>query len=103
MNFTNQFFYTRKEQLPTEEGKEPQFKECIDSFNLNKVIRSVEDENTLVILMDDIHQRIESVPVYSNKGKVTGQKNQTVTYQSTIILEGEDIKRFREACGYIQK
>ena len=101
MNSTNQFFYKRTEVIPPSADGTEQVREYIDSFNLNKVIRSVEDsDGTLIVLLDDIHQRIEAVPIYSKQNRMTGTKNQTVTYQSQIILKGEDIKRFREACGY---
>ena len=47
----NQFFYTRIE------GD----KEFTDSFNVNKVIRSIAFNDELVILLDDIHERVEEV------------------------------------------
>ena len=78
------FFYTRKvdDKIYT------------DSFNLNKVIRSVQmDDNKLLILLDDIHERAEQVPDIKN-GKVIGQKRERNTFQTEINLFDEDITRF---------
>jgi hypothetical protein len=78
------FFYTRKSDDKT-------FK---DSFNLNKVIRSVQmDDNKLLILLDDLHERSEQVPDVKN-GKMVGSKRERNTYQTEINLEGDDMIRF---------
>ena len=80
----NLFFYTRKvdDKIYT------------DSFNLNKVIRSVQmDDNKVVILLDDIHERAEQVPDVKN-GKVVGQKRERNTFQTEINLFDEDATRF---------
>lgn len=98
----DQFLYTRKVKIPPKEGEtEPQYKLYTDSFNINKVIRTVEiEENQLLVLLDDFHQRKEQIPVYSNKGRQTGTKSETGTFQSEIYLtETEDIQRFRELFG----
>jgi len=79
------FFYTRK----SEDGKV-----YTDSFNLNKVIRSVQmEENKVVILLDDIHERAEQVPDVKN-GKVVGSKRERNTFQTEINLFDEDVTRF---------
>jgi hypothetical protein len=81
---SNLFFYTRKvdDKIYT------------DSFNLNKVIRSVQmDDNKVVILLDDIHERAEQVPDVKN-GKVVGQKRERNTFQTEINLFDEDATRF---------
>ena len=84
---TNQFFYTRKE------GD----KEYTDSFNVNKVIRSIEFEDELVILLDDIHERVEEIPTHNPKsGKVVGVQRKRDIFQSDIHLKGDDIARFRK-------
>ncbi len=83
---TNLFFYTRNV-----DGKI-----YTDSFNLNKVVRSmqVEDEKVILVL-DDLHERSEPVPDIDPKtGKVKGQKRERNTYQTEITLTGEDVKRF---------
>ena len=79
------FFYTRK----TEDDKV-----FTDSFNLNKVIRSIQmADNELLIILDDLHERSEQVPDVKN-GKVVGQKRERNTYQTEIRLYDEDITRF---------
>ena len=79
------FFYTRK----TDDGKV-----YTDSFNVNKVIRSVQmDDNKVLVLLDDLHERSEEVPDVKN-GKVVGQKRERHTYQTEINLLDEDATRF---------
>jgi hypothetical protein len=84
----NQFFYTRKDQ---ESGKE--FR---DSLNLNKIIRSVtQDDGTVLVLLDDIHERSRDVPDIDIKtNRVKGMKRQKDVFQSEIILSAEDGERF---------
>jgi hypothetical protein len=84
---SNLFFYTRK----TEDGKI-----FTDSFNLNKVIRSVQmDENKVLVLLDDAHDRSEDVPDIDPKtGKQRGIKRQRNTYSTEISLVDEDVTRF---------
>ena len=84
----NQFFFTRTEGDKT-------FR---DSFNMNKVIRSVQvDDNTLIVLLDDLHERVKEVPnINTHSNKVTGVRKQVEVFQSEIYLSGEDIERFYE-------
>ena len=84
---SNLFFYTRK----TEDGKV-----FTDSFNLDKVIRSVQmDENKVLVLLDDAHDRSEDVPDIDPKtGKQRGVKRQRNTYSTEISLFDKDITRF---------
>jgi hypothetical protein len=84
---SNLFFYTRK----TEDGKV-----FTDSFNLNKVIRSVQmDDNKVLVLLDDAHDRSEDVPDVDPKtGKQRGIKRQRNTYSTEISLVDEDVTRF---------
>jgi hypothetical protein len=84
---SNLFFYTRK----TEDGKI-----FTDSFNLDKVIRSVQvDDNKVLVLLDDAHDRSEDVPDIDPKtGKQRGIKRQRNTYSTEISLFDEDITRF---------
>ena len=81
------FFYTRK----TEDGKI-----FTDSFNLDKVIRSVQvDDNKVLVLLDDAHDRSEDVPDVDPKtGKQRGIKRQRNTYSTEISLVDEDVTRF---------
>jgi len=81
------FFYTRK----SEDGKI-----FTDSFNLDKVIRSVQmDDNKVLVLLDDAHDRSEDVPDIDPKtGKQKGIKRQRNTYSTEISLFDEDVTRF---------
>ena len=90
----NQFFYARKEPV---KGTNPlEFIEFRDSFNINKVIRSVmAEDGTLLILLDDIHERALEVPQYDPKtGRQKGVKRERNTYQSELVLSKEDRERF---------
>jgi len=91
-----QFFYTRKEPVP---GTEPiEFKNYLDSFNTEKVIRTIalENDNRLVLL-DDIHERsMESPDIDPRTGKLKGKKRERNTYQTEIYLSPEDSERFVE-------
>jgi hypothetical protein len=82
----NLFFYTR----------EVDGKIYTDSFNLNKVIRSVQvDDNKVLVLLDDAHDRSEDVPDVDPKtGKQRGVKRQRNTYSTEISLVDEDVTRF---------
>jgi hypothetical protein len=78
------FFYTRNV-----DGKI-----YTDSFNINKVIRSVQmDDNKVLVLLDDLHERSEEVPDVKN-GKVVGSKRERHTFQTEINLLDEDAIRF---------
>lgn len=80
----NLFFYTR----------EVDGKIYTDSFNINKVVRSMQiDENKVILVLDDIHERSEQVPDVKN-GKVVGSKRERNTFQTEITLTGEDVARF---------
>jgi hypothetical protein len=82
----SQFFYTRKTDDKT----------YTDSINLNKVIRSVEmEDGSLLILMDDIHERsrdVQSPNIKTNKLEV---KRVREVFQSEVTLEGDDVIKFR--------
>lgn len=84
---TNQFFYTRVT------GE----KSYTDSFNLNKVIRSIENEDgTFLVLLDDIHERSHEVPdIDLRTNKMKGTKRQRDVFQSEINLSAEDAARFK--------
>jgi hypothetical protein len=82
----NQFFYTRIEG-------ENKFR---DSLNVDKVIRSVtQQDGTVIVLLDDIHERSHEVPDINLKtNKVVGVKRQRDIFQSEITLTKEDGERF---------
>lgn len=82
---SNTFWYTR------EEGE----KKFRDSIERDKIIRSIElEDGRFLILMNDLHQRLQEVPVHNRQGKVTGMKNVMGTFQSEIYLNTEDSERY---------
>lgn len=90
----NQFFYTRREPI---QGTDPvEFKEFTDSLNITKVIRSVRmDDENLVVLLDDIHERVKEVPNINTKtNKMIGMKKVSEVFQTEVYLQGKDIERF---------
>jgi len=82
----NQFFYTA---IIGE-------KEYTASLNINKVIRTLEnDEAGLIVILDDFNERVTQQPDIDLKtNKMKGFKNVRETVQSEIILNAEDAKRF---------
>ncbi len=92
----NQFYYKRKEAI---DGTDPvEYAEFLDSINLNKVIRTVQTaSDTVVVLLDDMHERVTEVPNINPKtNKVIGTKKKVEVYQTEAYLYGEDIERFRK-------
>lgn len=90
------FFYTRIEQINGPDG-EKTIKEYRDGINTSKIIRAVlMSDNDLLILLDDIHQRVEEKPNINLKtNKVVGMKKELGTFQSEIhITEQHDIDAF---------
>lgn len=83
----SQFFYSRVEGEHT----------LVDSFNLNKVIRSVEyEDGTRLVLLDDLHERSRDVPDVDLKtNKMKGMKRQRDVFQSEILLNAEDNAKFK--------
>jgi hypothetical protein len=92
---SNQFFYTRKE-LKSGTPENPVYNVFRDSFNVNKVIRTVAiEDGRVMVLLDDLHERAQDVPDMDAKtNKIKGYKRQRNTFQSEIYLEGEDVERF---------
>lgn len=93
----NQFFYTRKE-LVSGTPENPEFKEYRDSFNIEKVIRTVAmDDGRVLVLLDDLHERAQEVPDIDPKtNKMKGSKRVKNTFQSEIYLDPADAVRFFE-------
>jgi hypothetical protein len=94
----NQFFYTRLEVVGGT-PEVPEFRSFTDSFNVNKVIRtiSLEDDRVLVLL-DDLHERSQDVEDVDVKtGRVKGVKRQRNMFQSEIYLSSTDGERFFKA------
>jgi hypothetical protein len=71
-----------------------------DSFNINKVIRSMEiEDGKRIVVLDDFHERVEQVPDINPKtNKVMGVRRERTTFQSEIYLDVEDAKKFSEIC-----
>jgi hypothetical protein len=88
-----QFFYTRKEPI---KGTDPlEFKTFTDSFSLGKVIRTIENEdNTRIVLLDDIHERVQDVATGKVRNGAHVMKKERGTYQTEIFLSVEDSERF---------
>jgi len=82
----NQFFYTA---IIAD-------KEYIASLNINKVIRTLEnDEAGLIVILDDFNERVTEQPDIDLKtNKFKGMKKVRETVQSEITLNAEDAKRF---------
>lgn len=83
---TNQFFYKRVEGEKTFE----------ESFNINKVIRTVEvEDGRRLVLLDDLHERMQKVQQINHKtNKIVGTVKERDTFQSEIYLSKEDNTRF---------
>lgn len=96
----NQFFYTRIE-ISGGTPEAPEYKEFRDSFNVNKVIRSITlEDGRILVLFDDMHERAQEVPDVDPKTKkMKGMKRERNMYQTEIFLEFEDGKRFFELTG----
>jgi len=102
----NQFFYTRREPIPPSETEETpvvstlNFRDYRDSFNIDLVIRSRElEDGRLIVLLNDMHERPDNMPVTNSKGKITGTRVVKNVYQSEIFLELWDVERFYKATG----
>lgn len=88
----NQFFYKVKMNE----------KEYTASLNINKVIRSLaNDEGGLIVILDDFNERVSKQPDIDLKtNKMKGFKTVRETVQSEIELNAEDAKRFIEITEY---
>lgn len=82
----NQFFYKVKMND----------KEYTASLNINKVIRSLaNDEGGLIVILDDFNERVSKQPDIDLKtNKMKGFKTVRETVQSEIELTPEDAQRF---------
>ena len=72
-----------------------------DSFNITKVIRTMTiEDNKLMVLLDDLHERVQEVPEINPKtGKIGGMRRERNTFQSEIHLDKEDGARFLKLTG----
>lgn len=96
----NQFFYTRRE-ISGGTPEAPEYKEFRDSFNINKVIRSITlEDGRILVLFDDMHERAQEVPDVDPKTKrMKGMKRERNMYQTEIFLDADDAQRFFELVG----
>jgi hypothetical protein len=71
-------------------------KEYIASLNVNKVIRTLENDKAgLIVILDDFNERVTQQPDIDIKtNKMKGFKNVRETVQSEIELNAEDTERF---------
>ena len=99
----NQFFYTRKE-LVSGTPENPVFKEFRDSFNVNTVIRSITiEDGRVLVLLNDIHERPQEVPMYNKKKELTGYKRERGVFQSELYLTPEDGIRFMKLTAIVEE
>lgn len=95
-----QFFYTRRETVangaPTRPNEQPIYRYFKDSFNLDKVVRSIEMPNgEMLVLLNDIHERTTETPnINPRNNKMSGITRKRDTFQSEIYLSKEDGERF---------
>ncbi len=96
----NQFFYTYEytvaPEAPTRANVEPIVLTKMASFNIEKVIRTVEiEDGKLIVILDDFHEETRQGVKNNANGKpiVTQEK---VMLQSEIHLNIEDKERFRK-------
>ncbi len=94
----NQFFYTRKIEAPVQiKGQETKYTEYEDSFNPELVIRSVlREDGVRVVLLNDIHERLEYADQLDSKRRKVGVTKQRNTVQSEIYLSKEDGERYKK-------
>jgi hypothetical protein len=73
-------------------------KEYLASLNINKVIRTLaNDEDGLIVILDDFHEITEEIPEINTKtNKVIRYKKKTTVVQSEIILNKSDAEKFLE-------
>lgn len=89
----NQFFYTETITSNDEEGN-PVVSQKRNSFNLDLVIRTITlDDDGLLVLLNDLHERTDTIPQRNKSGKVSFIKERN-TFQSEIRLSKDDSDRF---------
>jgi hypothetical protein len=77
-------------------------KEYTASLNINKVIRSLaNDEGGLIVILDDFNERVSKQPDIDLKtNRVKGFKTVRETVQSEIELNADDAERFINLTEY---
>lgn len=99
MNMNNKLFVYKRVK-PFGHEKDFGSREYYDAFNVDLVIRTItfEDE-TVLVLLNDTHERLSEVPMTNKSGVITGYKNQKVTSQTEIVLSKEDGARLYRLYG----
>ena len=102
----NQFFYTMEYTVapsaPTRANDEPIIMRRMASFNIEKVIRSVETEDgKLIVILDDFHEEKKQAVKHNANGKPIAYVD-TQVLQSEIHLNEEDKRRFRKATSFYE-
>jgi len=88
----NQFFYQRREPIS---GKDGEFTTFTNSFNVNKVILSIQISPIEgLVVLDDFHEEIREVPTAIKNGKVQHTKKEKGLFQTNVTLRDEDYQRF---------
>jgi hypothetical protein len=77
-------------------------KEFKASLNVNKVIRTLTNEDgSLIVILDDFNERVTQQPDIDIKtNKMKGYKSVRETVQSEILLNVEDAARFFNLTEY---
>jgi len=77
-------------------------KEFKASFNIEKVIRSLTNEDgSIIVILDDFNERVTDQPDIDLKtNKFKGYKKVRETVQSEIVLSIEDGARFYQSTEY---
>jgi hypothetical protein len=77
-------------------------KEYLASLNINKVIRTLgNDEGGLIVILDDFNERVTQQPdIDIRTNKMKGYKSVRETVQSEILLNAEDAQRFINITEY---
>ena len=88
----NQFTYSRILDAEKNNGVELTL---IDTFNMDAVLRTIGlPDGKRVVLLRDVHEHIQEVPVESKAGKIVNYRTQRFTAQTEIILSKEDSERY---------
>lgn len=94
----NQFFFKVQQPIDSPEingEKQPQkYQTLLCSFNLDKVLTSIETPTGRTIVMDHQHERAEMVPIYNKKRVKIGEKEVRGLYQTEILLDKEESERY---------
>lgn len=90
----NQFYYNVKQEVETPlingEPQPKQFRELLCSCNLDKVLFSIETPTGRTLVMDHMHEREYTEPVFNKKGMKIGDKKVRGMYQTEVILTPEE-------------